>query len=340
MPSISPSLLASSLEEAARALARVRSGRNAEGHKRARRDGEGWWTITSEGTGVPDAMRAAISQRIDALKASSARAGLPPAAVQDAVQCLVQAARLGLGSECTTRLLWCLRPRENIQQCTMTRLLASMGAPAFPPALRTQCLRWLLLMLQQESDVADVSAVVTEGGHGTEDSAGRAVPSGQGAAGVSSLASMITVLLRPLYRVLFHMLIAACSGGAAASTAPPSSADRALLCDILLKITSRRDARACWLQIALVRFTRSARVAFGAAPAHSPLPVSLQPVHFPLPVPLQGNGWAPSPAHTSKTRSCTESCSQILAGVGHRVWLKKARITAGCRSSQRRCSIC
>ncbi len=336
MPAISLSLLASSLEEAAQALARVRSGRSdAEGHKRARRDGDGWWTIASEGTGLPDAMCATIAQRIDALKATSARAGLPPAAVQDAVQCLVQAARLGLGSECTTRLLWCLRPRETMQQCTITRLLAVMGAPAFPPALRTQCLRWLLLLLQHESDVADVSAVVIEGGYGTENSAGRAVLSGQEAAGVSSLASTITVLLRPLYRVLFHMLIAACSGGAVSSAAPPSSADRALLCEILLKITSRREARACWLQIALVRFIRSARVAFGAVPVHSPLSVPLQ-----TPGCLQGDGWAPAPAHSSPTWSCTESGSQILAGVGHRVWLQRARMTAGCRGSPRPCSTC
>lgn len=260
------SLLASSLEEAERASVRApSSGRRhgADGHKRARNDG-GWWTTVSDGTGVPDAMCVAIAQRIDALKTSSARAGLPAAALQDAMQCLVQAARLGLGSEHTTRLLWCLRPRETIQQSTMAQLLNAMTTSLFSSALITQGLRWLLLMLQDDGIVVHVNPGVTEDAQATEDSAGAAVSRGQGDAGASSLACMITKLLRPLYRVIFHMLIAAYSctadslqgargcSGAEASFWPASAADRALLCQILLKITSRREARACWLQIALV----------------------------------------------------------------------------------------
>ena len=254
----SVSLLASSLEEAARASARLRSGgrrHGADGHKRARFD---WcqWTFVSEGTGVPDAMCVAIAQRIDALKTSSAHSGLPAQSLQDAVQCIVQAARLGLGSELTTRLLWCLRPRETMQQSTMAQLLAAMNASAFPSALRTHGLRWLLLMLQDDGIVAHVNPGAKEGAQDTQDSAGAAVCREQGGAGTSSLACMITKLLRPLYRVIFHMLIAAYSSArgavAEASSWPPSSANRALLCEILLKITSRREARACWLQIALV----------------------------------------------------------------------------------------
>ena len=218
----------------------------------------------SEGTGVPDAMCVAIAQRIDALKKSSARSGLPPQSLQDAVQCMVHAALLGLGSEHTTRLLWCLRPRETMQQSTMAQLLAAMNTSAFPSALRTHGLRWLLLMIQDDGVVDQVNPGVTEGAQNTQDSAGRAAVSrDQGDAGASSLACMITKLLRPLYRVIFHMLIAAYScapdslhgaRGAVpeASSWPPSSADRAVLCEILLKITSRREARACWLQIALV----------------------------------------------------------------------------------------
>jgi hypothetical protein len=218
----------------------------------------------SEGTGVPDAMCVAIAQRIDALRTSSARSGLPPQSLQDTVQCMVHAARLGLGSEHTTRLLWCLRPRETMQQSTMAQLLAAMNTSAFPSALRTHGLRWLLLMLQDDDIVAQVNPGVTEGAQKTQESAGgAAVSRDQGVAGISSLAYMITKLLRPLYRVIFHMLIAAYScapdslhgaRGAVpeASSWPPSSADRAVLCEILLKITSRREARACWLQIALV----------------------------------------------------------------------------------------
>ena len=205
-------------------------------HKRARLDGR-WLAIPQSGrTDVMGDSETAIVACIADVRESSACGGLAPAALADTADCLLKAVRLGLGTEHTSALLWCLRPREGIRQHTMTALLAAARGAAFPPALRSQMLRWLLLMLEDE----DGGQLLTPGGGATD-----------------SIASTCKLVLRPLYRVLFHMLIQACSApavgavGGGPSEGGSAAADRSCLCQILLRVTTRREARPCWLQMAL-----------------------------------------------------------------------------------------
>ena len=259
------SLLAKSLDEAVRVTGSATyAGRSGHAAKRARTDGSSW-TVMQIGTGVPDAILAVIASRIDALKAASARGGLSPTVLEELVGCLIKGARLGIEPEYTARLLWCLRPRQAMLQSTMSQLLAAMNSSSFSTSLRTQALRWVLLL------VLDGEPGDTNGGVGTagRDMLGAGGVAATGDAAGSSLSHMCINLLRPLYRVLFHMLIAVCSPTSHSSSAAtqaaalpssshgaaaksPLSAERNLLCEILITITSRREARPCWLQISLV----------------------------------------------------------------------------------------
>ena len=237
-------LLAEGLDDAERLTSRAASRGAGGAHielgvhtqKRARRD---------EGScaRVPADVMAVITRRAAAVQDASARAGLPQPALDQAAQCLVRAVRLGVAADVTKQLVWSLRPREGmLEPAAMAQLLAALSTPAFPALLRTEVLRWLLLILE------DAGADSSQGAAPRATAEG-APTSDAGAKASDLLARACAQRLRTLYRVLFHMLIAASTTRTAASApraaaAPPSAADRLLLCEILVKITSRREARA------------------------------------------------------------------------------------------------
>jgi hypothetical protein len=220
------------------------------------------WTVPHADTGgVPDDLLATIGQHIASISEASARSGLPAAALEEVGLCLVKASRLGAALDHYVTLLWCLRPREGMLQSTMIRLLAAMSTASFPADLRSMVLRWLLLMLEDEQGESLGWKRGADGPDAGQRAARGGSHCGEVGSAADSLSTLCAMLLRPLYRVLFHMLIASyapassspVSAPAASVSAHSCAADRHLLCEILLKITSRREARPCWLQISLVR---------------------------------------------------------------------------------------
>ncbi len=238
--------LAVSLDEAERVAAQAGngSGSGGRGQKRVRRD-DRWWPVLHGGAGVSDTMLATITQRISALNAASTPGGLPPVALEEAVKCLVKVARLGIISdEASSKLLWSLRPREDVLQSTITILLSSVSTGTFPSTLRTQVLRWLLLMLNEDVFGTHVQEFMQESG--TSSKAGGVQEQGAGFRR-DSLANMFVILLRPLYRVLFHMLIASSiTPSSQPRSAPASPANRSLLCEILLKASASPALHFCF----------------------------------------------------------------------------------------------
>lgn len=216
-------LLGRSLDELARTGAERGEGCGGRGQKRVRRSGS-WWTV--DGTGE---VHATIAQQIDALKAASAAGGLAPAALEECVLCLIKTARLGVGADHTAGLMWSLRPREAIWQSTMTKLLSAINNSTFPTLLRTQVLRWLLLMLEAEAVGTLGREARADGSGGSEGAQNSRAPAlhSEGAILVS-LSHMFILLLRPLYRVIFHMLIAACSSSSSSSVAVPAASSSAV----------------------------------------------------------------------------------------------------------------